>query len=82
VANNYLLLLSGNDIPFPLAQITIHTPKIKEIAYVGETPFFSGCELIKFSKDNLSQEDKVRLSNCTNFDVIMIAIGDKTINAI
>lgn len=30
-----LLLLSGNDIPFIEAQITIHQPTLKEIAYIG-----------------------------------------------
>ena len=34
--DNELLLLSGNDIPFIEAQITIHQPTIKEIAYIGE----------------------------------------------
>ena len=33
---NDLLLLSGNDIPFYGAQVSIHQPTIKEIAYIGE----------------------------------------------
>ena len=37
---NDLLLLSGNDIPFEQAQISIHQPTIKEIAYIGEENFF------------------------------------------
>ena len=32
---NKLLLLSGNDIPFVEAQMIIHQPSLKEIAYVG-----------------------------------------------
>ena len=40
---NDLLLLSGNDIPFTGAQLTIHQPTIKEIAYVGEENFYTGC---------------------------------------
>jgi len=31
-----LLLLSGNDISFPEAQLTIHQPRLKEIAYITE----------------------------------------------
>ena len=37
---NDLLLLSGNDIPFIEAQVNIHQPSIKEIAYIGEESFF------------------------------------------
>jgi hypothetical protein len=31
-----LLLISGNDIPFLTAQISVHQPKLKEIAYITE----------------------------------------------
>ena len=34
--DNDLLFLSGNDIPFVEAQLVIHQPTIKEIAYIGE----------------------------------------------
>lgn len=37
--NNDLLLLSGNDIAFTEAQLTVHQPIIKEIAYIGEETF-------------------------------------------
>jgi hypothetical protein len=29
-----LLLLSGNDIPFLPAKVTIHQPRLKEIAFI------------------------------------------------
>ena len=45
-----LLLLSGNDIPFPEARLTIHQPRLKEIAYITEPRFWFGCELLKFDK--------------------------------
>ena len=48
-----LLLLSGNDIPFPIARLVIHPPKIKEIAYITETRFWQGCELLKFDKKSI-----------------------------
>jgi hypothetical protein len=38
-----LLLLSGNDIPFIEANLTIHTPTIKEIGFIGEDDFYIGC---------------------------------------
>ena len=61
--NNELLLLSGNDIPIAKANLLLHQPTIKEIAYVGEEIFFSGCEFLRFSKNNLSIEDKSHLEN-------------------
>ena len=68
---NDLLLLSGNDIPFIEAQISIHQPIIKEIAYIGEEPFFVGCELLNFSKDLLDVKDKTNLENKSNFEIFM-----------
>lgn len=75
-----LLLLSGNDIPFPEAQITIHQPTLKEIAYIGEEAFFTGCGFLDFSKNLLSSEDKIRLDKYDDFDIFMSIIikPDKT----
>lgn len=75
---NELLLLSGNDIPFEEAKVIIHQPTIKEIAYIGEEAFYSGCGVLNFSKDNLSEEDRVNLKNKTNFDVLMSMIMDNS----
>ena len=72
-----LLFLSGNDIPFVEAQITIHQPTIKEIAYIGEEAFFTGCELINFSKNILSKEDKMNLENKTNFDILIAILKER-----
>lgn len=74
---NNLLLLSGNDIPFTEAQLSIHQPIIKEIGYIGEEVFFSGCELLNFSKDILAEEDKIRLANMSDFEVFMSIMNDK-----
>lgn len=73
---NELLLLSGNDIPFPSAQICIHPPTIKEIALIGEEKFFMGCELLKFSKDILSPEDKNNLSQISDFNILMTIMNE------
>jgi hypothetical protein len=72
-----LLLLSGNDIPFPGARVTIHQPSLKEIAYIGEEMFFIGCGFLNFSKDLLAPQDKVRLSNYHDFDIFMSIMTDK-----
>lgn len=74
---NDLLLLSGNDIPFPEAQLTIHQPTIKEIAYIGEENFYTGCEFLKFSKDKLDEKDRIHLENYSNFDVLMSIMKEK-----
>ena len=76
--NNELLLLSGNDIPFPQASITIHPLTMKEIAYLGEEAFFTGCELLKFSKDILRIEDKSSLSQYSDFQILMSILSDKS----
>lgn len=72
-----IVLGAGIDIPFPEAQTVIHQPTIKEIAYIGEETFFIGCELLKFSKNSLMSEDKNRLKDKTDFDIIMSIINDK-----
>lgn len=78
---NDLLLLSGTDIPFHQAQISIHQPTIKEISFIGEEAFFIGCELLNFSKDILSTEDKTNLEDRTNFEVFMSIMKDKSLTA-
>lgn len=69
-----LLLLSGNDIPFPEAKATIHQPTLKEIAYIGEDTFFIGCGFLDFSKNLLNDVDKTRLSDRSDFDIFMSII--------
>ena len=51
-----LLWLSGNDIPFPEAAITVHSPTIKEIGYIGEDEFFLGCNLLNFNKEEFLKQ--------------------------
>ena len=76
--NNELLLLSGADIPFVEGTITIHQPTIYEISLIGEECLFTGCELLRFSKDILNVEDKARLFNYSDFNILMSIINDKS----
>lgn len=76
-----LMLLSGNDIPFPQAQVTIHQPRLKEIAYITENNFWFGCQILKFNKNLLEQKDKIDLSNYSNFDIIMKMVREKDFQA-
>lgn len=75
--NNDLLFLSGNDIPFIEAQLTIHQPTIKEIGLIGEEAFFTGCQLLNFSKNLLNEEDKVHLEDKTNFDILIAILREQ-----
>lgn len=75
--NNDLLFLSGNDIPFISAQLTIHQPTIKEIGLLGEEVFFTGCQLLNFSKKLLGEEDKIRLEDKTNFDILIAILREQ-----
>lgn len=75
---NELILLSGADIPFVEGALTIHQPTIYEISLIGEEALFLGCELLKFSKDILSQEDKLRLSEYSDFNILMSIMNDKS----
>ena len=68
---NELLLLSKKDIPFLEAQVNIHQPTIGEISIIGEESFFSGCQLLNFSKNILKDVDKVDLSDRSDFEVFM-----------
>ena len=74
---NDLMLLTGNDIPFPAAQITIHQPTIKEIGMIGEEQFFTGHQILNFSKDILTEEDKVNLEDKSNFDILIAILREQ-----
>ena len=76
-----LLLLSGNDIPFPEAKLTIHQPTLKEIAYLTETHFWHSCEILKFDKEVLIDQDKFGLTNISNFNIIMTIVQGKDLEA-
>lgn len=75
--NNDLLLLSGNDIPIEEIHLLLHPPTIKEIAYIGEDAFFGGCEFLKFNKNKLNTEDRSRLENISNFEILMSIMREK-----
>lgn len=71
-----LALMCGTDIPLPELQTTVHQPRIKEIALIGETDFFIGVQCLNINKD-LVQEGKTLLANTTNFQVFMMIMQQK-----
>ena len=72
-----LLLLSGNDIPFTEANITIHNPTLKEIAYVGEENFLKGYQLLNISKQFLPEEGKLSLGDISDFDILIAILKER-----
>ena len=45
-----LTLMCGTDYPVPECQLTIHQPRIKEIALIGEADFFAGIQCLCLNK--------------------------------
>ncbi len=72
-----LLLLSGEKIPFPQAQIVITQPTLRDISLIGEKNFFYGLEMLNFSKEKLNMEDKGNLENKSDFDILLLIIKEK-----
>jgi len=73
-----LIFQSNNDIPFPEAAVNIHQPRLNEISLITEETFHIGSRFLNFSKNMLSEEDKVHLKDKDDFN-IFIAIVNKDI---
>ena len=71
-----LALMCGTDIPVPECQLTIHQPKIKEIALIGEKEFFTGIQTFCVNKDLIIQ-DKSLLDNTSNFQIFMTIMSER-----
>ena len=70
------ILNSKIDIPFVGAHVAVHQPSLEEIAYIGgQDVLFPGCELLRISKNILTENDKVDLDNIENFDILMQIIS-------
>lgn len=70
------ILNSKIDIPFIGARVAVHQPSLEEIAYIGgQDVLFPGCELLRISKNILTENDKVDLDNIENFDILMQIIS-------
>lgn len=71
-----LALMCGTDIPVPECQLTIHQPKIKEIALIGEKDFLTGVQCLCMNKSMFAQDENV-LANTTNFQIFMAVMSEK-----
>ena len=74
--NNKLALMTGQDLPIPELQLTIHQPTIREIALIGDLDFFIGVQCLNIHKEAVI-EDKSVLSNINNFQIFMTVMQEK-----
>lgn len=71
-----LALMCGADIPVPECQLTIHQPRIKEIALIGETDFFTGIQCLCLHKSMFVQDESL-LETTNNFQIFMTVMQEK-----
>lgn len=71
-----LALMCGTDIPVPECQLTIHQPRIKEIALIGESDFFTGIQCLCLNKSMFVQ-DETLLETTNNFQIFMTVMSQK-----
>ena len=71
-----LALMCGTDIPVPECQLSIHQPRIKEIALIGETDFFTGVQCLCLNKTMFSQDENV-LADTNNFQIFMTIMSER-----
>ena len=71
-----LALMCGSDFPVPECQLTIHQPRIKEIALIGETDFFSGIQCLCLNKTMFVQDESL-LETTNNFQIFMTVMSEK-----
>ena len=71
-----LALMAGSDIPIPELQLAVHQPRIKEIALIGETDFFTGIQCLNINKNMITQGETL-LDNTNNFQIFMTVMAEK-----
>lgn len=71
-----LALMCGTDIPVPECQLTIHQPRIREIALIGEADFFTGIQCLCLHKSMFVQDESL-LETTTNFQIFMTVMSEK-----
>ena len=71
-----LTLMCGTDYPVPECQIVLHQPRIKEIALIGESDFFSGIQCLCLNK-SMFVKDESDLQNVNNFQIFMTIMSEK-----
>ncbi len=70
-----LALMCGSDIPIPECELTIHAPRISEIALIGERDFFSGVQCLCLNK-SMFVKDESLLDTTNNFQIFMTIMSE------
>ena len=73
-----LSLMAGTDIPIPELQLTLHQPKIKEIALMGEADFLVGIQCLSIQKSMFVQDRKAH-AEINNFQIFMMVMNEKEV---
>ena len=68
-------LACGTDLPVPSCQVSVHQPRMNEIALIGEESFFVGAQVLCLDKTMVA-EDKTLLSNINNFQIFMMVMQE------
>ena len=71
-----LALMCGADIPVPECQLTVHQPRISEIALIGEADFFTAIQTLCIQKNMITQGETL-LTNTNNFQIFMTIMQEK-----
>ena len=71
-----LALMTGIDIPIVECQLILHQPKIKEIALIGESHFFTAVQCLCLSKTSFI-EDESLLNSTSNFQIFMTVMSSE-----
>ena len=71
-----LILMCGTDYPIPECQLFVHQPRIKEIALIGETSFFTGVQCLCLNK-TMFVKDESLLADTSNFQIFMTIMFEK-----
>jgi hypothetical protein len=71
-----LALMAGIDLPIVECRLVAHQPKIKEIAFLGDTSFFTGVQTLCLYKSMFTQGN-VDLEDINNFQIFMTMMLEK-----
>ena len=71
-----LILMCGVDYPVPECKLIVHQPRIKEIALIGESDFFTGVQCLCLNKAMFVKDESL-LADTNNFQIFMTIMSEK-----
>lgn len=71
-----LALMTGTDVPITKCKLIAHQPRIEEIAFLGDAPFFTGTQTLCLYKSMFVQGN-VDLDDIKNFQIFMMVMTEK-----